>query len=111
VQEMRRSACLAKKVCVSALVAASFIRAKKAVNALLSGGAINGGFYEKTGDFSQVTTIVIAVDGLKASMQKIIAAGGKISGDPMDMPGIGQYASFFDTEGNRVGMLQPLPRK
>jgi predicted enzyme related to lactoylglutathione lyase len=23
---------------------------------------------------------------------------------------VGQYASFVDPEGNRVGMLQPLPR-
>jgi hypothetical protein len=28
----------------------------------------------------------------------------------MDIPGVGQYVSFTDTEGNRVGMLQPIPR-
>ena len=27
------------------------------------------------------------------------------------IPGIGQYVSFMDTEGNRVSMLQPLPRQ
>jgi predicted enzyme related to lactoylglutathione lyase len=27
----------------------------------------------------------------------------------MDIPGIGKYASFKDTEGNIVGMLQPTP--
>jgi predicted enzyme related to lactoylglutathione lyase len=25
----------------------------------------------------------------------------------MNIPGIGLYVSFFDTEGNRVGMIQP----
>jgi len=29
----------------------------------------------------------------------------------MDIPGVGPYVSFYDTEGNRVAMLQPLPRK
>jgi hypothetical protein len=28
----------------------------------------------------------------------------------MEIPGIGQYVSFVDTEDNRVSMLQPLPR-
>jgi predicted enzyme related to lactoylglutathione lyase len=28
----------------------------------------------------------------------------------MEIPGVGQYASFRDTEGNRVSVLQPLPR-
>jgi predicted enzyme related to lactoylglutathione lyase len=31
-------------------------------------------------------------------------------GEPMDIPGVGPYVSFFDTEGNRVSLLQPLPR-
>ena len=35
-------------------------------------------------------------------------AGGKVLGDPMDIPGIGKYVSFLDTEGNRVSMLKPL---
>jgi hypothetical protein len=28
----------------------------------------------------------------------------------MEIPGVGQYVSFQDTENNRVGILQPLPR-
>jgi predicted enzyme related to lactoylglutathione lyase len=28
----------------------------------------------------------------------------------MDIPGVGRYVSFLDTEGNRVSMLQPLAR-
>ena len=28
----------------------------------------------------------------------------------MEIPGVGHYVSFTDTEGNRVSMLQPLPR-
>ena len=37
-------------------------------------------------------------------------AGGKVLGEPMEIPGVSQYVAFFDTEGNRVSMLQPNPR-
>lgn len=33
--------------------------------------------------------------------------GGQKPGVPDDIPGIGLYVSFLDTEGNRVGILQP----
>jgi len=34
-------------------------------------------------------------------------AGGKILGEPQEIPGIGLYVSFLDTEGNKVSLLQP----
>jgi hypothetical protein len=43
-------------------------------------------------------------------MDKVRTAGGQVLGEPMDIPGVGRYVSFFDTEGNRVSMLQPLAR-
>lgn len=70
-------------------------------------GVINGGFYKKTGDVGQTTTVTIQVADIKAYRENIIAAGGKISGDIMDMPGLGLFLSFFDTEGNRVNLMQP----
>ena len=73
-------------------------------------GAINGGFYQKTNDKpSQYPSVVIAVDDIKAHMKKVKGAGGKILGEPWDITGVGLYVSFLDTEGNRVGMLQPKP--
>jgi len=53
---------------------------------------------------------VIAVDDIADAMQQVSRAGGKVLGEPMPIPGVGKYVSFFDTEGNRVSMLQPLPR-
>lgn len=71
-------------------------------------GAINGGFYQRMADpASNYPSVVISVDDLDDSVNKIKNAGGKISGKTEDIPGIGKYISFFDTEGNRVGMLQP----
>jgi uncharacterized protein len=74
-------------------------------------GAINGGFYEKKPDWpAQYPSIVIAVDDIQASIRKVINSGGKVLGFPMEIPDIGKHVSFTDTEGNRVSMLQPLPR-
>ena len=74
-------------------------------------GAINGGFFTKTDDMpAQYPSVVVAVDDINESMKKVIKAGGKVLGEPMEIPGIGQYVSFFDTEGNRVSMLQPDSR-
>jgi uncharacterized protein len=71
-------------------------------------GAINGGFFQKTDDKpAQYPSVVIAVDNIKEHMTNVEKSGGKVLGEPMNIPGIGLYVSFFDTEGNRVGMIQP----
>ena len=71
-------------------------------------GAINGGFFRKTSAKPmQYPSVVIAVDDIKQSMKKVADAGGEVLGDPMEIPGVGLYVSFVDTEGNRVSMLQP----
>lgn len=76
-----------------------------------SPGAINGGFFPRRPDWpEQHPSIVIAVDDVRAAMQEVADAGGEVLGEPMEIPGVGQYVSFRDTEGNRVGMLQPIPR-
>ena len=74
-------------------------------------GAINGGFFPKKPDWpAQHPSIVIAVENIKKSVKKVTDAGGEVLGEPMEIPSVGQYVSFIDTEGNRVGMLQPIPR-
>jgi predicted enzyme related to lactoylglutathione lyase len=81
-------------------------------------GNINGGLYQKTEDpLSHAPSVVIAVDDIHESMKKVEAAGGKILGsmdqsgkhtnEPQDIPGVGLWISFQDSEGNRVSMLQP----
>jgi predicted enzyme related to lactoylglutathione lyase len=74
-------------------------------------GTINGGFFPKRPDWpAQHPSVVIAVDDITEAMRKVAGAGGKVLGEPMEIPGVGQYVSFTDTEGNRVSMLQPTPR-
>jgi predicted enzyme related to lactoylglutathione lyase len=75
-------------------------------------GSINGGFYPHKPDWPQQhPSVVIAVDNVDEAMDKVRRAGGTVLGEPMDIPGVGKYVSFIDTEGNRASMLQPLPRR
>ncbi len=81
-------------------------------------GNINGGLYQKTENpLSHPPSVVIAVDDIRESIKKVEAGGGKILGsmdaagnhtlEPQEIPGVGLWISFQDTEGNRVSMLQP----
>jgi uncharacterized protein len=75
-------------------------------------GAINGGLFKRSADMpAQFPSVVIAVDDIGKSIDKVRQAGGNVLGEPMDIPGVGKYVSFMDSEGNRVSMLQPLPRR
>jgi len=73
-------------------------------------GAINGGFFPKKSDGPAHPSVVIAVQDVAAAMKAVVAAGGQVLGEPIEIPGIGQYVSFADTEGNRVSLLQPRNR-
>ena len=75
-------------------------------------GAINGGFFPKKPDWpAQYPSVVIAVDDINDAMKRVADAGGKVLDKPVEIPGIGQYVSFIDTEGNRVSMLEPVPMR
>ena len=75
-------------------------------------GRINGGFFPRKSDWpDQYPSVVIAVQDVKKAMASVKDSGGEVLGEPMDIPGIGAYVSFRDSEGNRVGMLEPLPMK
>jgi predicted enzyme related to lactoylglutathione lyase len=69
-------------------------------------GNINGGFFPEMPGVG--TTVVIGVDNLEESIQRVQKAGGSVLGEVMDIPGVGKYVAISDTEDNRVGMLQPL---
>lgn len=81
-------------------------------------GAINGGFYQKTEDpLSAAPSVVISVDDIRAAMDSIVKAGGKLLGvldhngqrtmEPQMIPGVGLWMSAQDTEGNRFSIIQP----
>jgi predicted enzyme related to lactoylglutathione lyase len=73
-------------------------------------GAINGGFFMRTDDpASHAPSVVIAVGDVHAALAAVEQAGGKAAGPPQEIPGVGLFGSFHDTEGNRVSLLQALP--
>lgn len=75
-------------------------------------GMIGGGFYKRNPEGS-APSFVIAVKDINEAMKKVEEAGGKViggskgAGIPDDIPGVGLYVSFLDTEGNRASLLQP----
>jgi len=71
-------------------------------------GGINGGLYRKNPDSpSQFPSVVIGVEDIVAWSGKVNEAGGEVLGEPMEIPGVGLYVSFLDSEKNRLSMLQP----
>jgi predicted enzyme related to lactoylglutathione lyase len=70
-------------------------------------GTINGGFFPIKADLpAQYPSVVISVSDIKKAIEDVKKAGGKVLGEPVEIPGIGTYVSFTDTEGNRVSLLQ-----
>jgi uncharacterized protein len=72
-------------------------------------GGINGGFFPKKADTPgfQHPSVVIAVDDIKETIKQVNSAGGKTIGETVEIPGVGLFIAFTDTEGNRVSLLQP----
>ena len=66
-------------------------------------------FYEQAFGW-QTRALGEAVGSITDAIERVRRAGGAVLGEPMEIPGVGQYVSFTDTEGNRVSMLQPAPR-
>src|SRR3989344_9120944 len=69
-------------------------------------GAINGGFFPTDPSYGN-GHIVISVENLKKYIELIKNAGGKVIGEPKDIPGVGLFVMIKDTEDNEVGGLQP----
>ncbi|MEK7639099.1 MAG: VOC family protein [Patescibacteria group bacterium] len=76
-------------------------------NMVKTPGTINGGLFPKKQDGPLVPSVVISVANIKKAMLDVTNAGGTVLGEPVEIPGIGQYVSFKDTENNRVSLLQP----
>lgn len=73
-------------------------------------GAINGGFYRRT-EPGQAVQFTILVDDIREAMQKIESAGGKVLGEPFELPGVGLFATFTDSEGNLAQINQDFAIK
>jgi predicted enzyme related to lactoylglutathione lyase len=67
---------------------------------------IDGGLSRRDEGAAPATTNTIEVDSLDDSMAAIRESGGEIIQDRMPIPGVGWFAAFTDTEGNRFGLME-----
>ncbi len=74
-------------------------------NMVKTPGNINGGFFEWKED-NKIPSVVIQVENLKEAMENIKSSGGTIMREPEEIPGVGMWAVFNDTEGNRVSLIE-----
>jgi uncharacterized protein len=70
-------------------------------------GRINGGLFKRSSE-NQHPSVVMGVENIEAAMKRITDAGGKVLGEPVEIPGNGKYVSFIDTEGNRMSIIEPV---
>ena len=70
-------------------------------------GAINSGLMSRTSD-TPVSVITIGVDAINDALKKIEAGGGSVVQPRTEIPDMGAFAYFMDTEGNVVGLWENM---
>jgi hypothetical protein len=68
-------------------------------------GAINGGLMRRSAD-TPGPVITIGVDGIDDALKKVEAGGGTIVQPRTEIPDMGAFAYFKDSEGNVVGLWE-----
>jgi predicted enzyme related to lactoylglutathione lyase len=68
-------------------------------------GAINGGIMNRTKD-TPTPVITIQVDSIDETLKKVDAEGGKTVQSRTEIPNMGAFAYFKDSEGNTLGLWE-----
>jgi uncharacterized protein len=68
-------------------------------------GAINGGMTERQGPVS-APVITIGVDAIDDTLKQVEAAGGNVVQARTEIPDMGAFAYFTDSEGNVMGLWE-----
>jgi uncharacterized protein len=68
-------------------------------------GAINGGMMKRSSD-TPSPVITINVDSVDDALKRVEAGGGSIVSPKQEIPGMGAFAYFRDTEGNTLGLWE-----
>jgi len=69
-------------------------------------GGINGGIYPRMAD-RPAPGVCVGCDDINAAIERVTSAGGTVHGEPVQIPGVGLYVAFSDTEGNDLSLMQP----
>ena len=68
-------------------------------------GAINGGLMQRTAD-TPAPVITIDVEAIDDALKKVEAGGGSVVQGRTEIPNMGAFAYFKDTEGNVLGLWE-----
>jgi predicted enzyme related to lactoylglutathione lyase len=68
-------------------------------------GAINGGIMKRTSD-TPTPVITIQVDSIDEALKKIEAGGGSTVQPRTEIPNMGAFGYFKDSEGNTMGLWE-----
>jgi predicted enzyme related to lactoylglutathione lyase len=68
-------------------------------------GAINGGFTRRS-EHTPSPVLTIQVDSIVATLERVGAQGGSTVQPRTEIPGMGAFAYFKDSEGNVVGLWE-----
>lgn len=71
-------------------------------------GGIGGGLMQAAQEIPTYVTVYVAVEDLRASLEKAVELGGKVAVEPTQIPGVGEFALFHDLDGNVIGLLTPV---
>ena len=74
----------------------------------LEPGAINGGLMKRTAE-TPAPVLTVDVQSIDISLKEIEAAGGSTVQSRTEIPGMGAFAYFEDSEGNVVGLWETQP--
>jgi uncharacterized protein len=70
-------------------------------------GAINGGLMRRTGE-TAAPVITIGVDAIDEALKKVEAGGGSVVQPRTEIPNMGAFAYFKDTEDNVLGLWETV---
>ena len=70
-------------------------------------GAINGGMMKRS-PATPSPVITINVDSINDSLKKVEVGGGSVVQPRQEIPGMGAFAYFKDTEGNVMGLWENM---
>ncbi|MFQ5531611.1 MAG: VOC family protein [Candidatus Nanoarchaeia archaeon] len=74
-------------------------------------GAINGGMYKRDDKSATSPVIVINVENIDETLNKIQESGGSTFREKVTVKGMGYYAQVKDTEGNIIGVWENIKKQ
>lgn len=70
--------------------------------------AINGGLFRRGSHQLKTTAVVVEVESIEEALNNGMAAGGTVTMPKSEVEGHGFFAQLVDTEGNTIGLWEPV---